>query len=168
MDDSRHYGDQRVEPSVPGQHPSVMRATAAVANDDAVRHLRPVSEAIPIRDDPAIELTERLREALAGDEHRVRRLVRAATSVTICVDGDEAATLLLDRRPPVVTSAPEPAEVTIFLSAEQARAFTAGTLKLPAAVLARRVECRGPVRKFLAVEPILRSLLHTGQADVDR
>jgi putative sterol carrier protein len=72
---------------------------------------------------------------------------------------DEAATLMLDRRPPELADGDEPADVVIELSPDQAVRFLKGHLALPAAVLAGKVAAYGEVRKYLAVDPILRELL---------
>jgi phospholipid/cholesterol/gamma-HCH transport system ATP-binding protein len=88
------------------------------------------------------------------------RLGYAQTSVRFeLVEDDDAVTLLLDREPPVIAAAEEPAEIVVELAGEQAEAMASGRLSLPAAVVAGEVRTRGPVRRFLEVEPILRHLL---------
>lgn len=73
--------------------------------------------------------------------------------------------MLCDRQPPEVAAGAVPAEVSVELTAEQARRYCAGELKLPALMLEGEVVCRGPARKFLAIEPILRSLLTASNVD---
>jgi len=53
----------------------------------------------------------------------------------------------------------EPAEILIELSAEDSESLARGTLQLPAGLAARQFSYRGPVRKYLAVHPVLRGLL---------
>jgi len=114
----------------------------------------------------SIDLRVRLERALSGDGHAVARLGAAGTSVSFRVTDALGAsvTLLLDRKPPQVAERDEPAEVTILLTAEQAGRFARGQLALPAALVAGQVSCRGPVRKYLVVDPILRARL----AEADR
>ncbi|HYF24343.1 MAG TPA: ATP-binding cassette domain-containing protein [Baekduia sp.] len=101
-----------------------------------------------------------LAAALASGSHAVRRLCHAKTSVALRVpDTPElSATLLLDRRPCEVTG-PEPAEIELVLSAQQAAQVAAGRLALTTAVLCGDVPYSGPVRRFLAVEPVVRAAL---------
>lgn len=103
-------------------------------------------------------LRERLARALAHEVPALQRLATANTSVTFCVEGEEDLTLLLDRYPPEVVDA-GPAEIEIHLSAEQARRFSAGALSVPLEAAEGRIACRGPVRKYLVVDAIVRGLL---------
>jgi hypothetical protein len=109
----------------------------------------------------AVGLRETVERALALGGPPVYRLGSAGTSVTFRTQGaeDDSLTLLLDRHPPQVTDASEPAEISIELSAEQARLFAEGRLVLPNRLLRGEVVCRGPVRKYLTYDPILRALL---------
>jgi hypothetical protein len=100
-----------------------------------------------------------LERALAMGGRPVHRLGGAGTSVTFHVAGGESVTLLLDRRPPVVAPAGEPAESTVHLDAEQARQFARGELVLPNCLLSGTVDARGPIRKYLALDPVMRALL---------
>jgi len=111
-------------------------------------------------------LPERLRQALASDDPRIGRLGSAGTSVRFYVrdDPDQSATVLLDRSPPSVIDGDEPAEVTIELEAAQAERLARGSLSLPPLLLSGAVGYRGPVRKYLMVDPVLRALL----VEVDR
>ena len=112
---------------------------------------------------PEVELLLRrtLEQVLAVGSPPVRRLSYARTSVAFRVaDSGDPVTLLLDRQPPALASAGEPAEVEIALTPKQVGEFCAGTLPLPAAILRGEVRVRGPVRKYLEVDPILRGLLH--------
>lgn len=102
-------------------------------------------------------LTHALEQGGAG----ARRLRHALTSVRF-VTPSQSATLLLDRSPPTVTRGDEPAEIEIALTEEQAARFAAGALPMPAAVVRGAVRCRGPVRRYLEVDPILRRLLAQG------
>jgi hypothetical protein len=117
-----------------------------------------------LRDEPpqaSLQLRSALERALACDTPSVARLAHAHAVVRFEVAGgaDEAVTLLLDRQPPRVASGDEPADVVIELSAEQAARFLGGRLPLPSAVVAGQVPAYGAVRKYLAVDPILRDLL---------
>lgn len=110
-------------------------------------------------------LRERLERVLSSGDPRLNRLSAAETSVTFLNldDRSASATLLLDRQPPIVASGDEPAEITIELTGEQAIRFARGTFLLPNALIAGETTHRGPVRKYLAVDPVLRGLL----ADLD-
>ena len=113
-------------------------------------------------------LREALERALALGGRPVQRLGSAGTSVNFVVaSGDSAVTLLLDRRPPEVTDGGQPAEVTIELTSEQALEFAAGNLMLPNKILAGEVAYRGPVRKYLTFDPVLRALLARANAAAD-
>ena len=74
-------------------------------------------------------------------------------------------TLLLDREPPEVVAGVEPAEITIEMDREQAARFAAGELVLPNLILRDEVAWRGPVRKYLSLDPVLRGLLARSKAD---
>jgi len=101
-----------------------------------------------------------LGRALQAASPAVARLAYAATSVTFAVpEAGASATVLLDRRPPVLAGPEEPAEITIELSSDQAARFAAGSLCMPSAIVTGQVRARGPVRKYLEVDPILRRLL---------
>jgi phospholipid/cholesterol/gamma-HCH transport system ATP-binding protein len=106
---------------------------------------------------------ERLAKALTADSPLVTRLPKADTSVAIEIEDRDGArsglTLLLDRRPPAVLEGVRAAEITLVLSVAQAMAFAHGALKLAPQALTGCVRCSGPARKFLAVEPVMRSLL---------
>jgi hypothetical protein len=112
----------------------------------------------------ATELRDSLERALELGGRGVDRLGAAGTSVTFEVAGAESVTLLLDRRPPVVTGGDEPAEITVEFDADQAALFASGELVLPNAVLRGEVACSGPVRKYLALDPIVRALLGRANA----
>ena len=91
----------------------------------------------------------------------MHRLGSAGTSVTFrIVDTDQPpVTLLLDRHPPEVAGGDEPAEIVIELTPDQASTFARGELVIPNCVLRNQIGCRGPVRKYLSFDPILRGLL---------
>ena len=103
----------------------------------------------------------RIVRALASPDPRIRRLAAAETSVTfVNLDApDDSVTLLLDRDPPVAAGGHEPAEITIEMSAKQYELFSRGAFSLPAALMAGQASYRGPVRKYLSVDPVLRGLL---------
>jgi hypothetical protein len=110
-------------------------------------------------------LRERLERVLASGDPRLARLGAAGTSVSfhnLDVPG-ESVTMLLDRQPPGLAGADEPAEITIELTTAQAMRLARGILPLPSALIDGQVSYRGPVRKYLAVDPVLRGLL----ADLD-
>lgn len=126
----------------------------------------PMSAPAPLANDVegAGEAEQRLRRALeralASSSPIVRRLGHARTSVAFHVGGThEPVTLLLDRLPPRVAPAREPAEIEIVLQPAQADRFAEGRLPLPGAILSQEVRVRGPVRKYLEVDPMLRGLL---------
>ncbi len=112
----------------------------------------------------ASALARALRDALAGvlteDHEAVARLSYARTTVAFAIVGArERVTLLLDRSPPAVAENGSPAEVEIELSAEQAQGLLDGTLHTPSALAAGGLSARGPLRKYLEVDPILRGML---------
>ncbi|XAY07340.1 hypothetical protein DSM112329_04221 [Paraconexibacter sp. AEG42_29] len=69
------------------------------------------------------------------------------------------ATLLLDRHPPAVTGDDEPGQVALDLTPEQAEAYRSGRLNVPNEAFSGAITFRGPVRLYLAVDPVLRHLL---------
>ena len=109
----------------------------------------------------AVGLRESLEQALSLGGDQVRRLGSAGTSVTFDVADmpDASVTVLLDRQPPEVANGVEPAEITIEMSAELATSFARGELALPTRIQSGEVPYSGPVRKYLSLDPILRSLL---------
>jgi ABC-type transporter Mla maintaining outer membrane lipid asymmetry ATPase subunit MlaF len=108
---------------------------------------------------------ERLRRALeaavGSKDPAVGRLRHSRTTVCFAI-GDEEVSLLLDRSPPTVGGTDEPAEIDIELSEEQALSFAAGGLSLVEALIRGDVIARGPVRRYMEVDPILRRLLAGG------
>lgn len=108
----------------------------------------------------AVVLRARVRDVMAADERVARRLARTGTSVELKIaDSDAGVTLLLDRYPPRVADGPEPAEIRIELSADQAERFARGELNLPSEAAAGRLAFDGPIRAFLAIDPVLRARL---------
>lgn len=109
----------------------------------------------------AAHLRRNLERVLASGDARLIRLSAAETSVSFQTidDPDASVTILLDRHPPVLADGHEPAEITIELTAAQATRLARGALLLPNALIAGDVRYTGPVRKYLAVDPVLRSLL---------
>ena len=120
----------------------------------------------PLGDDAEL-LRERLGEVFAGGDPRLRRLSAAETSVNFQIaDAPQSSvTVLLDRQPPSLAGGDEPAEITIELTARQGVLFASGLLPVPSALLGGELPYRGPVRKYLAVHPVLRGLLAEVEAD---
>jgi phospholipid/cholesterol/gamma-HCH transport system ATP-binding protein len=75
------------------------------------------------------------------------------------VEGGEPVVALLDRNPPALADRDVAAEIDITFAPGEADRFRSGSLPMSAAVLDRRVATRGPVRKYLEVDPILRRVL---------
>ncbi|WP_354700096.1 ABC transporter [Paraconexibacter sp. AEG42_29] len=119
-------------------------------------------------------LVRRLRvalEAVLGEDDRdaVRRLKYAHTSVCFNVQGaDDGVTLLLDRTPPAVAPHGEAAEVVIDFTPEQAARFEQGTLHITGALEAGALTARGPLRRYLEVDPILRGALRARSGTRER
>jgi phospholipid/cholesterol/gamma-HCH transport system ATP-binding protein len=106
------------------------------------------------------QLRAALERALASPSPTSARLSYARTSVRFRVTGGRRpATLLLDRRPPTLGSHDEPTEVEIELTSEQAARFAAGRLAIPGAASRGEIAFRGPLRKYLEVDPMLQALL---------
>jgi hypothetical protein len=106
-------------------------------------------------------LRRNVERVLATDDTRLIRLAAAGTSVSFRIDEapEHSVTILLDRSPPVLADGQEPAEITLGLTAAQAVRLARGVLLLPNALLAGEVAYSGPARKYLTVDPVLRSLL---------
>jgi phospholipid/cholesterol/gamma-HCH transport system ATP-binding protein len=105
-------------------------------------------------------LSAALSGALAGDGDAVGRLRYAGTSIRLDVAGTgESLVLALDRDRPAVDDDRPGAEIEISLTPAQAAEFAAGRLRIVPAIEAGALHFRGPLRKFLEVEPILRGLL---------
>lgn len=114
------------------------------------------------------------QRVFASDRPAIQRLVHVPTTVAFRVDGrpEQSFTMRVDRRPCEVVDV-EPSEIEIVLSAVQAGRAATGALSLTAAILAGDVEVRGPVRKYLEIEPIIRGALQdevgsTGDAEPER
>jgi hypothetical protein len=112
----------------------------------------------------SVILHERLVRVLARDDPRVLRLASARTSVRFG-SPRETVTLLLDRRPPALADDGEPAEIELTFDDEQAERFMAGALNVPLALLTGEISWRGPVRRYLVVDAVLRSLLREEARD---
>jgi hypothetical protein len=108
-----------------------------------------------------MQLRKALEQAIKVGGPQVERLGSAGTSVTfkIARSPKRSVTLLLDRDPPEVADGGEPAEITIELSAKQAERFARGDLALPTRIANGEVSYTGPVRKYLSLDPIIRSML---------
>jgi ABC-type transporter Mla maintaining outer membrane lipid asymmetry ATPase subunit MlaF len=110
----------------------------------------------------AVTVRQALHEVVATESVIVGRLSYARTSVRFNIGSPEnSVTLLLDRRPPALGGADEPAEIEISLSVEQAQRFAAGQLPMSAAIVRGLIGVRGPVRRYMEVDPIVRGLLRT-------
>ena len=102
---------------------------------------------------------EAVDAALRSQVHSVDRLVYAQTSVTFELEGEPDVTLLLDRSPVELATGDVRGEVVVSLDRTQAAAFGRGQLPMTEAIVTGRVAASGPVRRYLEVDPILRSLL---------
>ena len=104
------------------------------------------------------QLHESLEEALLIGGDQVRRLGSAGTSVTfLVVDAPKmSVTFLLHAKSPESGAAPP---ITIEIDSDQALAFARGELSLPTRILAATSHTSGPVREYLSLDPIVRSLL---------
>lgn len=113
-----------------------------------------------------MDLRERVERVLTLGGPTVMRLGAAGTSIAFSIAGNQAApvTLLLDREPPVLSTDGN-AEIAVELDADSARAFERGELVLATCLMEGRARCSGPIRKYLAVDPILRRLLHRVEAE---
>jgi len=90
---------------------------------------------------------------------RAERLRSARTSVAFSVVGGQRVTLLLDGDEPRLGAPDDPTEIEVELCAVQAERLVQGVLHLPTELAHGAVTTRGPVRKYLKVDPILRGLL---------
>lgn len=121
-------------------------------------------------DEPPDTVARRLRDALdrvvTARSRAASRLGAARTSVAFATEG-ESVSLLLGHSPAVASPASGPCEVEIDLGRGQALAFACGRLSIGGALLRGTVVARGPVRRFLEVEPVLRALLAVGADDQD-
>lgn len=115
-----------------------------------------------------LEFLRRVERAVLDDDLAALRLGRSGTSVAFRVGDDtgSSVTLLLDRQPPEVREGTEPAEVIIELTREAAAQFLRGELVLGTAIYSGLVTCRGPVRRYLGVDPILRTQLRRGHDEI--
>jgi phospholipid/cholesterol/gamma-HCH transport system ATP-binding protein len=92
------------------------------------------------------------------------RLRSARTSVAFSTADGQRVTLLLDGAEPRIGAPGDPTEVELELSAAQAERFVCGALHLPTELARGTVVARGPLRKYLRVDPILRGLLRSVDA----
>jgi phospholipid/cholesterol/gamma-HCH transport system ATP-binding protein len=99
-------------------------------------------------------------QAAADDPEMSRRLALADTRVEIILadEPDLSVMLLLDRIPIEVQPGAGDAEVTLEIASFDLAHLVSGEFKLAMAIARGRVRATGPVRKFLTVVPILRSL----------
>jgi phospholipid/cholesterol/gamma-HCH transport system ATP-binding protein len=112
--------------------------------------------------DLGARLRSALEEVIGSDREAIGRMKYAHTSVrfSIC-DEPGGVTLLLDRAPPEVAANGDAAEVQIEFSHDQAQRFLEGRLHVPAALEAGLLVARGPLRRYLEVDPILRGALRS-------
>lgn len=102
-------------------------------------------------------LRSRLARLLESDERVARQLAKARTTVAFVAD-DIRLTLLLDRRPPQLADGAE-ADVTLHLTRQQLAEVADGRFLTANALLHGDATWTGPVRKYLAVDAILRGAL---------
>lgn len=112
-------------------------------------------------------LRENLSAALDLDARASHRLGKAGTSLTISNGTADSVTLLLDRDPPEI-STDEHAEITLELDADQIKEFARGHLVVANCLMLATATFDGPIRKYLAVDPILRGLLRRVAGEDDR
>ena len=111
----------------------------------------------------AIErFVQRLRSGITARPELAARLRGAGTSVCLRTRSGGGVTLLLDREPPLVRPGVEPAEAVIELDDEDFVAVIAGDALLPVVLASGDARCDGPVRRFLAVTPVMRTLWRAG------
>jgi hypothetical protein len=112
--------------------------------------------------DELTRCAQRLKAALASGDQRVDRLAEARTTVSLR-DADRGAQLLLrfDRRPVSAGVSDDPAEIEVTLAPAHFLALAEGALPLAEKILHGEIAYSGPVRKLLAVVPVLNSLLAT-------
>jgi hypothetical protein len=112
-----------------------------------------------------MSMRERVQRVLDQDGTAVQRLGEAGTSVTFVDSGgrQEPVTLLLDRVPPQLAAA-QHSEITVELDADRAQSFMRGQLVMSTCLIEGGASCRGPIRKYLVVDPILRRLLAVVEA----
>jgi hypothetical protein len=106
-------------------------------------------------------LRDRLERAIRNGGSKTQRLLAAGISVSFQVTGhpDQSVSVLLDRDPPQVLGNDEPTEITFVLTQEQAVQFARGRFRLPNALMAGKISAIGPVRKYLVIDPVVRSIL---------
>lgn len=125
-----------------------------------------MSEVGTSAEEPEMSMRERVERVLEREGSAVQRLGEAGTSITFVVLGgeQEPVTLLLDRVPPQLATAQD-SEITVELDADHAQRFMRGQLVLSTCLIEGGASCRGPIRKYLVVDPILRRLLAVVDAD---
>lgn len=123
------------------------------------------------REDAEVGTLERSLEVAleAATERERARLGDAETSVTFSVSGsgEPLATLLLDRHDPRLDFGHRASEILIEMDADMAAAYVRGELVLAISLLRGQARARGPVRKYLAIEPIIRRRLGRAWSDAD-
>jgi hypothetical protein len=113
--------------------------------------------AVPARE---LDIREIVEEALAEHGVAVHRLGEAGTSVRLvpAANGGGPFTLLLDREPPEISDIDD-AEIVVELDEAATEQFGAGRLVLSVALMSGGATSTGPIRNFLAIDPILRNLI---------
>jgi phospholipid/cholesterol/gamma-HCH transport system ATP-binding protein len=132
-----------------------------ITEDDAAAGAAPAAGAMPAGQNAQRALRAAVAAVLDSDRDAVQRLHYSRTSVCLKVAGSsECVTLLLDRSPPELASdGSNAAEIEIVFTERQAWRYAHGALHLQTELERDDLEARGPLRKFLEVEPILRGAL---------
>jgi hypothetical protein len=104
-------------------------------------------------------------ETAREDDRIGRRLAQAQTTVQVDLadEPDLCVTLLLDRSPIEILNGEHASEVEMTLSSVDLDRMWSRDFHLPMAIARGRVGVRGPVRKFLRVMPIVRTLAPGGK-----
>jgi phospholipid/cholesterol/gamma-HCH transport system ATP-binding protein len=116
--------------------------------------------------EPAVftAINNALVTVFASGAPELTRLAYAEVAVALRITGDDATNVMLLNARPVKVEVNAPADVELRLDAELALRFLAGGLPMTDAVISGAVHTRGPVRRYLEVDPILRSLLRRAAA----
>ena len=119
---------------------------------------------MPDRPTAAALFAARLRAGLGREPELAERLAFADTTICLTAGDGSAVTMLLSPECVEVLLGDTPAEIRAELSSESLARFADGELLLPLALAAGEGRHHGPVRRLLAVSPILRTLVAAGAA----